>query len=77
MDPTYPIVPIANFVAFALAVIPLFHVVHRSCNTGVFVFAFWLSLISLATAINTTVWSSDAKDRAPVWCDICKSLDIL
>lgn len=73
MDPTYPLVPIANFIACALAVIPLFHMVNRSWNTGVFVFALWLVLENLSTAINTIVWSDDAKDRAPVWCDICKS----
>lgn len=72
MDPTYPLVPIANFIAFALTLIPLLHVGRRPWNAGVFVFALWLSLICLSTAINTTVWSNDVEDRAPVWCDICK-----
>lgn len=72
MDPTYPLVPIVNFIACALIVIPLFHMANKSWNTGVFVFALWLLLISFTVAVNTIIWSSDAKDRAPVWCDICK-----
>lgn len=73
MDPTYPLVPIANFLACVLVVIPLAHMLTRPWNTGVYVFALWTLLSSLSTAINTLVWSNDIKDRAPVWCDICKS----
>lgn len=73
MDPTYPLVPIANLIACALAVIPLFNMVNISLNTGAFIFAIWLFLINFSTAINTIIWSSDAEDRAPVWCDICES----
>lgn len=77
MDPTYPLVPIANFFACALSVIPLFHMVNRSWNTGVYVFALWLLLISLTNAIDTIIWSNDTNDRAPVWCDISKSANYL
>lgn len=72
MNPTYPLVPIANFTACALAVIPLLHMVNRSWNTGVYVFALWLFLVSFNLALNTVIWSNDSKDKAPVWCDICK-----
>lgn len=72
MDSTYPLVPIANFIACALILIPLIHVATRSWNTGVCVFAFWTFLQSLSTAVNTIVWSDYVKDRAPVWCDICE-----
>lgn len=71
MDPTYPLVPIANFIAVALVIVPIFHLVARSWNTGVYyVYALWVSLLSLSIAVNTIVWSSDANDRAPIWCDI-------
>lgn len=73
MDPTYPLVPIANFMACAFTVIPLFHMLNRSWNTGVFVFALWLFLTNFSTAVNTIIWSNDEVDRAPVWCNICKS----
>lgn len=73
MDPTYPLVPIANFLACVLVVIPLAHMLTRPWNTGVYFFALWTLLSSLSTAINTLVWSNDVKDRAPIWCDICKS----
>lgn len=73
MDPTYPLVPIANFLACVLVVIPLAHMLTRPWNTGVYFFALWTLLSSLSTAINTLVWSNNVKDRAPIWCDICKS----
>lgn len=72
MDPTYPLVPIANIIGCALVLIPLFHMVTRSWNTGVYVFAFWVFLSCLSFTVNTIVWSNDANDKAPVWCDICE-----
>lgn len=72
MDPTFPLVPIANLLACILVLIPLLHVVSRSWNTGVYVFALWTFLSSLSYAVNTIVWANDVKDRAPVWCDICE-----
>lgn len=74
MDPTYPLVPIANFIACVLVVVPLFHMVTtRFWNTGVYLFALWVFLTSFSFAVNTIVWSNDVKDRAPVWCDICEA----
>lgn len=73
MDPTYPLVPTANVIACVLVVIPLFHMVDRSWNTGVFGLAIWIALQSISKAVNSIIWSSDTEDRAPVWCDICKS----
>lgn len=72
MDPTYPLVPIANLIACALAVIPLHHMVHRSWNTGVYIFALWLFFSNLTFAVGTIVWSNDDNDKAPIWCDIGK-----
>lgn len=73
MDPTYPLVPTANFLACVLVVIPLAHMLTRPLKTGVYLFAFWVLLSSLSTAINTLFWSNDVENRAPIWCDICKS----
>lgn len=73
MDPTYPLVPIANFIASGLAVIPLFHMATQTWNTGVYIYALWLFLISLSSAINGIIWSNNVKDVAPVWCDISRS----
>lgn len=72
MDPTYPLVPIANFIGCVLSLIPLLHMDTRFWNTGVYVFVLWSFLSCFPVAINTVVWSNDVKDRAPVWCDICK-----
>lgn len=72
MDPTYPLVPIANFIACILVLIPLFHMGSRPWNTGVYVFALLSFLATFSIAVNTIVWANDAKDRAPIWCDISK-----
>lgn len=73
MNPTYPLAPIANFIACGLTITTLSHMVTRPWNTGVYIFALWLFLLSFSTAINGILWSDNVKDTAPVWCDICKS----
>lgn len=76
MEPTYPLAPIANLIACALVVIPLFRMANAPWNTGVYAFALYLVLQSLSTGVNTIVWSRDAVNRAPVWCDICTMFSI-
>jgi len=34
----------------------------------------WLFTMNVAYGANSLVWSDDAQDRVPVWCDICKRL---
>lgn len=73
MDPTYPTVPIVNFVAFVLVLIPLSTAtVRRSWNIGLFAYASWIASVCFCTGINSILWSSNVKNIAPVWCDICK-----
>lgn len=78
MDPTYPLVPIANVIAFFLCLAPLLTgLMRRSWNVGVIMYALWVAVESLTTAVNTIVWSDNVKNVAPVWCDISKlTLDI-
>lgn len=73
MDPTYPLAPIADFIACGLTIIPLFHMATQTWNTGVYIYALWLFLISLSDAINRIIWSNNVKDVAPVLCDISRS----
>lgn len=70
MDPTYPLAPISNFIGCFLILVSLVGIVTRPWNTGVFMLVVYVSLKSLVIGINTTVWSNNVKDVAPIWCDI-------
>ena len=71
MDPTYPLVPIANFMAFIFAVIPLSTaLVRQSWNVGVCMLAIWLAITTLINVVDTIIWAGNTNDIAPVWCDI-------
>lgn len=71
MNPTYPLVPIANFIGCTIVSISLLNMATRTCNTGVYIFSFWVFLLNLSCVVNTIIWANDAKDTAPVWCDLC------
>jgi Pheromone A receptor len=46
-------------------------------NTGTCLYMFWTGLGCLMQCINSIVWNGNMINRAPVYCDICKSLDAL
>ena len=71
MDPTYPLIPIANFSAFVLSFTTfLVTISARQYNIGVIVFAIWLSILSIVMAIDTIIWSDNSRNSFPVWCKI-------
>lgn len=74
MDPTYPLAPIANFVACVLVLLPLFSTSIRSgsWNVAVTLFVLWTVLASIIQGVNAIIWSDNVDDVAPVWCDISK-----
>lgn len=72
MDPTYPLVPIANLVSCFLVVLALLGTASRPWNIGVCMFAIWTALSCINTAVNTIVWKDNVENVAPVWCDICE-----
>lgn len=72
MDPTYPAVPIVNLVAAFLTLLTLLTSARRSRNTGILLLCIWLFIGTLIQGIETIVWSRDAVNRTPVWCDICE-----
>ena len=75
MDPTFPLVPIMNFLAALLVCLPtLSSAIHSgSWNVAVLSFAFWTTLSCIIMGINSIIWSDNVRDVAPVWCDISKS----
>ena len=74
MDPTFPLVPFANFVAFLLIMLSLSKNMFRIYNVGTCFLAFWIATKGLTTAIWTIVWSNNVNNLAPVWCDIGVSI---
>ena len=71
MDPTYPLVPVANLVACILVLLSLLTgFTWRSWNVGVMSFAIWVMIMSLITSVNEFVWSDDSTIKLDVWCDI-------
>jgi pheromone a factor receptor len=45
-------------------------------NVGTCLYMIWTGLGCLLQSINSMVWNKNMIDRAPIYCDICKSLDV-
>ena len=76
MDPTFPLVPLLNFICAILALSPLYvHTFRRkSWKIPIFAISLWTSVECIITGANAIIWSSNVQDVAPVWCDISKSM---
>lgn len=70
MDSTYPLVPVANFLACVLVLASLSKSMFQTWNVGVCSFAFWIIITGFTMAVNAIVWADNVKNSAPVWCDI-------
>ena len=73
LDPTYPSVPIFNFLAFLLVLLPLPWQLH-SWNIGTCMFSLWTAACCFIIFLNTVIWKDNTNNSAPVLCDICKFL---
>lgn len=73
MDPTYPLVPIANFLACILVLASMSKGMFQSWNVGACSFAIWVTTISFTTAVDSIIWADNVDNLAPVWCDISES----
>ncbi|KAH9943673.1 putative fungal pheromoneG-protein-coupled receptor [Amylocystis lapponica] len=74
-DPTYPLYVVVSFVGFVLALIPLpWH--WQAWNSGTCYYMTWTALACLNEFVNSVIWSSNALDIAPVWCDISTRITI-
>lgn len=72
-DPTYPLIPIINFVGFFLTLIPFSTSALQRWNTGICMLAIYISAMCLFLAIDTIVWANNFNIISPVWCDIGES----
>ncbi|KIY66513.1 STE3-domain-containing protein [Cylindrobasidium torrendii FP15055 ss-10] len=69
LDPTYPLFPVASFIACAITLIPLpWHL--QAWNSGTCAFMMWTAATSFVRAVNSVIWKDNVENVAPVWCDI-------
>lgn len=75
MDPTYPLVPLANFAAAFLTLLTFLTAqLRESWNMGVCMLSAWVFITTLSTGIQTVVWRDNADTSiAPAFCDIGSS----
>ena len=72
-DPTYPLYPIACFVAaIMLFLVLLTSFVRQRWNFGVASLCFWLFIELLLAVINAIIWSGNGDLKLYVYCDIGK-----
>ncbi|TFK95865.1 putative fungal pheromoneG-protein-coupled receptor [Pterulicium gracile] len=68
-DPLYPLYSVAAFLGFIAVLAPLpWHL--QAWNVGTCAYMIWTALACLNCFTNSVVWSNDAINRAPIWCDI-------
>lgn len=70
LDPTYPLMPVLNFVGGICALVP-FPWMLQSWNVGAAALSIWVSLKCLNSFINMVVWRDNWELQVPVFCDIC------
>jgi len=76
MDSTYPLVPIANFLACILVLASVSKHMFRSWNVGACSLAIWVASQGFIIAVNSIIWSNNVDNVAPVWCDITTHLGV-
>ena len=71
VDPTYPLYPIATFLASVMLLLVLLtSFIRQSWNFGVALLCFWLFFENLTNAVNAIMWSDNAQVKHYVYCDI-------
>ncbi|THH19066.1 hypothetical protein EUX98_g8847 [Antrodiella citrinella] len=74
-DLTYPLYPITTFLGFIASLIPLFwHL--QAWNSGTCFFMMWSALSCLNQFVNAVIWSGNAVNSAPAWCEISTRITI-
>ena len=71
VDPTYPLYPIATFLASVMLLLVLLtSFVRQSWNFGVALLCFWLFFENLIVGINAIIWSDNFDIKLDIYCDI-------
>ncbi|KAI0312004.1 GPCR fungal pheromone mating factor [Amylostereum chailletii] len=74
MDPTYPLVPVLNFLSAVLVLIPFMITRRLLSNVGITMLGMWILLLSTWQGVNAILWSNHAENIAPVWCNVASHL---
>ncbi|VDC04733.1 unnamed protein product [Peniophora sp. CBMAI 1063] len=78
VDPTYPLYPIACFLAAAMLLLVLLtSFIRQSWNLGVAFLCFWLLGETLGQGANAIIWSDDAVIKLYIYCDIVSHLNMI
>lgn len=72
MDFTYPLVPLVNLLAMLLGLLPVVTRTFKTWNVALVAGVVSAAIICLCVAVNAIIWSDNADDMAPAWCDICE-----
>ena len=68
---SYPILPAGAFIgAFFTLIIAFWN--WRARHVPILSLIVWLFARNVSYGANSLIWSDDAKNKAPIWCDICE-----
>ncbi|KAI0317104.1 pheromone A receptor-domain-containing protein [Amylostereum chailletii] len=76
MDPTYPLIPVVSLIAAFLMLLTILTNVYQTWNAGVLMLCTWLFLSDLIEGVEAIIWSNNADNKAPVWCDISSRVSL-
>ncbi|VDB87006.1 unnamed protein product [Peniophora sp. CBMAI 1063] len=78
VDPTYPLFPVAAFLAAGMLLLILMtSLIRQSWNLGVAFLCFWLFIANLTRGINAIIWADNADIKLYVYCDIVTRLQLI
>lgn len=69
----YPALPAGAFIAAFLTLIPASWI-WRARHVPTLSLIVWLFALNVVYGVNSLIWSDDAIERVPIWCDICERL---
>ncbi|KZP27852.1 pheromone receptor [Athelia psychrophila] len=68
-DPSQTVFSVSAFLGFVMVLLPLTWHLH-AWNSGTCYYMIWTAIACLNQFINSIIWSGNAANSAPVWCDI-------
>ena len=72
-DPLQTFFSVSALLGFLLGLVPLAWHLH-AWNAGACYYMLWSAIGCANRFVNSVVWAGNARDAAPVWCDICERL---
>ncbi|VDC05736.1 unnamed protein product [Peniophora sp. CBMAI 1063] len=78
VDPSYPLTPLASFIAAGLLVpVLLSSLVRESWNLGVIFLCFWLICQNVIFALNAVLWADNVDVKLYAYCEISSHLRVV